>query len=80
MDITTYTMILTAKLSAVSYCYKDGGEKDEVLFPEQKERKVVNMPSPIEMLSYSFYSGACMCGPFFEYSDYINFIEQKGIY
>ena len=34
MDITTYTMILTAKLSALSFCYKDGGEKDENLIIE----------------------------------------------
>jgi len=34
MDITTFTMVLTAKLSALAYCYKDGGEKDEKLLPE----------------------------------------------
>ena len=34
MDITTYTMILTAKLSALGFCYKDGGEKEEDLLPE----------------------------------------------
>ncbi len=80
MDITTYTMILTTKLSALAFCYKDGGEKDENLLPEQKERKVSKMPSPFELMSYVFFTGGCMCGPFFEYSDYINFIERKGIY
>ena len=34
MDITTYSMILTAKLSALSFCLKDGGEKEENLLPE----------------------------------------------
>jgi lysophospholipid acyltransferase len=35
MDISTYTMILTAKLSALAFCYKDGGAKDEKdLLPE----------------------------------------------
>ena len=34
MDITTYSMILTAKLSALSFCFKDGGEKEEKLLPE----------------------------------------------
>lgn len=34
MDITTYTMILTAKLSSLGFCYKDGGEKEEELLPE----------------------------------------------
>lgn len=40
MDITTYTMILTAKLSAMAFCYKDGGLKDEDLLKEQVERKI----------------------------------------
>lgn len=80
MDITTYTMILTAKLSALAFCYRDGGEKDENLLKEQIERKVVKMPSPLEMMSYVFFCGACICGPFFEYSDYINYIEKKSIY
>lgn len=26
IDVTTYTMILTAKLSALAYCYRDGGK------------------------------------------------------
>ena len=32
------------------------------------------------MLSYTFFCCACMCGPFFEYRDYINFIEQNEHY
>lgn len=80
MDITTYTMILTCKLSALAFCYKDGGERDENLLPEQKERKVVIIPSPLEMMSYVFFSSACLCGPFFEYADYINYIERRGVF
>jgi len=75
MDITTYTMILTAKLSALAFCYKDGGDNDEKLLPEQIERKVVAMPSVLEMASYVFYCGACVVGPFFEFADYKMFIE-----
>ena len=28
LDITTYTMLLVCKLSALAYCYQDGGVKD----------------------------------------------------
>lgn len=80
MDITTYTMILTAKLSALGFCYRDGGEKDTDLLPEQVENKVVKMPSVIEILSYVYFSSGCICGPFFEYSDYVMFIEKRGRY
>ncbi len=70
MDITTYTMILTAKLSALAFCYKDGGEPTDKLLPEQKENRVLDLPNPLELLSYVFFCSACICGPFFEYSDY----------
>jgi len=29
MDITTFTMLLTTRLSALGFCYKDGGEPEE---------------------------------------------------
>ena len=31
MNITTYTMLLVCKLSALSFCYKDGGLEQEKL-------------------------------------------------
>jgi len=34
MDITTHTMILTAKLSALGFCYKDGGQDEKDLLKE----------------------------------------------
>ena len=34
MDITTYTMILTTKLSALAFCYRDGGQPEDKLLPE----------------------------------------------
>ena len=80
MDITTYTMILTAKLSALAFCYKDGGLSNDKLLKEQVERKVVEMPSVLEMASYVLFCCSCICGPFFEYSDYIKFIEERDHY
>lgn len=81
MDITTYTMILTAKLSALGFCYKDGGVADESkLLPEQIERRVKDLPSVMEMAGYVWFPSACICGPFFEFADYKLYIEQKGRY
>jgi len=34
LDVTTYTMILTAKLSALGFCYKDGGLDDKDLIED----------------------------------------------
>jgi hypothetical protein len=80
MDITTYTMLLTAKLSALAFCYKDGAMEEKDLLEEQKENKVVKMPTIIEMMSFTFFCCGCIVGPFFEYSDYIMFIEERGRY
>jgi MBOAT, membrane-bound O-acyltransferase family len=80
MDITTFTMLLTARLSSLGFCYKDGGLNDSELIKDQIQRKVVHMPSIMEVYSYTFFCSACLCGPFFEFSDYINFIEMKGNY
>lgn len=80
MDITTFTMVLTAKLSALAYCYKDGGEQDEKLLPEQKDKKVVQMPNILELLSYVYFPSACIVGPFYEFADYKMYIERTGRY
>ena len=80
MDITTYTMILTCKLSAIAYCYADGAEKEEDLLPEQKLYKVEKMPSALEMLSYVYFCSGCIVGPFFEFNDYKMYIERTGRY
>jgi hypothetical protein len=31
MDITTYTMMLVAKLSSLAFCYSDGGKPNMLL-------------------------------------------------
>lgn len=38
------------------------------------------MPTVIELLSYVYFSSACICGPFFEFADYKNYIEMNGHY
>ena len=36
------------------------------------------MPSPLEWLSFTFASGNLLAGPYFELSDYLNYMERKG--
>ena len=42
--------------------------------------KVEHLPNPIEMLSYTFYCQQYALGTFFEYRDFINWIEEKNEY
>ena len=80
MDITTYTMLLVCKLSALAYCYQDGMTNSEKLNQDQRDRMVVHLPSLLELASYIWYCQACALGVFFEFSDYKRFIERTHEY
>jgi len=38
------------------------------------------LPSFYEYLTYIFFFPCCVCGPSFDYKDFIDFIEEKGNY
>ena len=80
MDITSYTMVLVCKLWALSFQYNDGSLKDFDLTERQIQKKVVEFPSLLQYLSYVFTSSSCILGPFFEFDDFVNWIEMKGHY
>jgi len=48
--------------------------------PEMEERKIVKLPNILEFTGYVLFAPGCVMGPFFEFSDYKNFIEFKGHY
>jgi len=80
MDTTSYTMLLVCKLSALAYCYQDGATDREKLNKDQMDRMVLNLPSPIQLASYVWFGNTAGLGVFFEYRDYINFIERANEY
>lgn len=41
---------------------------------------MTRLPNVLELLSYVFFCSGCIVGPFFEFADYINYIERKGRY
>ena len=45
-----------------------------------EERKVRQVPTLLEFYSYVLFGPGLVTGPFFEYSDYLNFISFKGHY
>jgi len=55
LDITTFTMLLICKLSALAYCYEDGGKLQDKLTEEQKTWRVENIPNLLEYFSYVFF-------------------------
>jgi hypothetical protein len=73
-------MLLACKISALAWCYEDGGKEDEELTKEQIERKVKDLPSFLEITSYIFFCNSAALGIFFEFSDYKRWIERTGEY
>ena len=43
----------------------------------QHKYKFIKMPSVLEFYSYILFFSASICGPAYEYSDYIDFIHQR---
>jgi len=92
-DIMIFAMILFTRLWGLSHAYKDGMQsrnsrfdaeieqtKKVKLTPAMLDRKVRFLPDIIEFTSFVFFSPTAVGGSFYEYKDYINFIEQRGHY
>ena len=80
MDITTYTMLLVCKLWILACEYKDGGEPEQKLTKHQIENQVRELPSVLQYLSFIFFCPGCIVGPAFEFTDFVNLMELKGVY
>ena len=55
IGITTHLMLQVLKLQALGYNYKDGNTDPERLTAYQKDKRVVVVPSILEMYSYTFF-------------------------
>ena len=80
MDVTAMTMLLVCKLTCMACNFHDGMMPDEKLFKEHQIRRSFKRPTLLEVMSYTFFIGGCVCGPFLEYKDFIDFIEKNGHY
>ena len=80
-DVSTIYMMVLCKLSSMAFSYEDG-EKDDKDFisNHQKEYKIKNCPSILEVLSYVYFYPTCIIGPFLEFKDFINWINFEGCY
>jgi lysophospholipid acyltransferase len=83
-EVTQVMMMNLCKISAISINYRDGAipkeKRDTQLKSREKEFLVETLPSFYDYLGYIYYCGGTIAGPFFEYKDYVNFIERKGHY
>ncbi|KAJ3254770.1 lysophospholipid acyltransferase [Boothiomyces macroporosus] len=80
VDYSAMMMVLLIKMSSFSYCVHDGTRKESELDSYQKEYRIINMPSLIEFMGYSFFFNGYWVGPAIEFRHYQRFINQEGEY
>ena len=80
-DVSTIYMMELTKYSAFAFSYDDG-RKDPKDIKSQHHRKcrIEKMPSFLEYSSYIYFYPTSIIGPFINYNDFINFIEEKDCY
>ena len=73
-------MVLVLKVISASMNYHDGLiEKEEELRTSQKGNRIKNLPSLVQYLGYCFNCGTHLAGPVYEFNDYIDWAEDKGV-
>lgn len=80
MDVTTILMLSLCKYTSFAWCYADGGKDDAKLTPDQKVRKIKELPSFLEFFSYIHFFGSATVGPMFDFYEFDLFIQQKGVF
>ena len=80
-DAATIYMIFLCKYTSVAFSYDDGRKCDKDIISEHHRKyKIVEKPSILEFCSYIYFYPTSIIGPFIEYKDFINFIEEKECY
>ncbi|KAF5826856.1 MBOAT, membrane-bound O-acyltransferase family-domain-containing protein [Dunaliella salina] len=70
-------MVIVLKLIALAMSRQDACKSKE-LNPYQAQHKVEHLPNLIEYLGYAFCCGNLLAGPFVEYHEYMDCVEEKG--
>ena len=80
-DISTIYMVELAKFSAFAFSYDDGKkEPKEIISEYHRKYRIEKMPSFLEYSAYIYFYPTSVVGPFINYMDFINFIEEKDCY
>lgn len=80
LDITGPLMIITQKVTLLTFNIHDGFARDETeLTKSQKVYAVRKLPSALEYFSYVLHFQGLMCGPMVVYKDYVEFIDGTNI-
>ncbi|PPR03997.1 hypothetical protein CVT24_010490 [Panaeolus cyanescens] len=76
MEITGPQMVLTMKLTTFAWNVYDGRRKAEELDKWQLSKRITEYPSLLEFLGYSFYFPGILVGPYLDYPEYVELINE----
>ncbi|KAF8875343.1 MBOAT, membrane-bound O-acyltransferase family-domain-containing protein [Gymnopilus junonius] len=76
IEVTGPQMVLTMKLTTFAWNVYDGRRKAEDLDKWQMAKRIVEYPSLLEFLGYSFYFPGILVGPYLDYSEYTDLINE----
>ncbi|KAF8164820.1 endoplasmic reticulum protein [Crassisporium funariophilum] len=76
MEVTGPQMVLTMKLTTFAWNVYDGRRKAEDLDKWQLSKRITEYPSLLEFLGYSFYFPGILVGPYLDYSEYMELINE----
>lgn len=80
LDITGPLMIITQKVTLLTFSIHDGFTRDaSELTKQQQFYAVRKLPSALEFFAYVLHFQGLMAGPMVVYKDYIEFIEGTNI-
>lgn len=78
IEISVIFMMTMCKWAGFAYAYQDA-ENEEKLSKDQKKNMIKEF-TVLEYFSYTFFYPSSMCGPFFEFSDYLRYINLSDEY
>lgn len=76
MDVTTILFMVTCKFAAFGFNVSDGYKPDSALSEYQRKTCIRKIPGFFPYFSYIYFFGSSLCGPFFEYQEFDQFINQ----
>jgi len=77
VDFTIVQMVFTLKFCALACNLQDGAFPQGELSSVHKRNAIKSPPNPLEYISYLYYWCTILPGPFFEFNDYIAFIDRS---
>ncbi|KAF8211544.1 MBOAT, membrane-bound O-acyltransferase family-domain-containing protein [Mycena galopus ATCC 62051] len=76
LEVTGPQMVLVMKLTTFAWNVYDGRRRAEDLDKWQTAKRVTQFPSLLEFLGYSFYFPGILVGPYLDYVDYMDLVNE----